>query len=503
MTTEGSLLDEAWQLSPSVALRPESFGALAYHFGNRKLIFLKRPELVSVVRSLERHDDVRSALIQADVAEGLWPAYESALRQLAAADMIRPGVGNGTPPPALPGGRPTGGSLAEQFEYGLDAPICLTWELTYACNLACVHCLSSSGRRDPRELTTAQCEAVIGELQRMQVFYVNIGGGEPTIQADFWHLLEYAVDHHVGVKFSTNGVRITPERARFLASTDYVDVQVSLDGATAAVNDYIRGPGSYEMAVRALGNLAEAGFRDAKLSVVVTRCNIGQLDEFRTLADRFGAVLRLTRLRPSGRGAEVWDRLHPLPEQQRVLYDWLVAHGEGVLTGDSFFHLAAFGETLPGLNLCGAGRVVCLIDPVGDVYACPFAIHDSFLAGNVLTDGGFGRVWQTSELFKELRFPQTSGACTSCQFFSSCRGGCMAAKFFTGLPVDGPDPECVRGHGQAALAGARSVPAPSRDHSRRTPVPNQPVLLQLGQREDLAAAPVPACADHPLAGFRA
>src|SRR5690348_11383621 len=50
--------------------------------------------------------------------------------------------------------------LTEQFEQGLAAPICLTWELTYACNLSCVHCLSSSGRRDPRELTTAECQAV-------------------------------------------------------------------------------------------------------------------------------------------------------------------------------------------------------------------------------------------------------------------------------------------------------------------------------------------------------
>jgi MoaA/NifB/PqqE/SkfB family radical SAM enzyme len=65
--------------------------------------------------------------------------------------------------------------LVDHFEQGLEAPICLTWELTYACNLSCAHCLSSSGRRDPRELTTEQCEAVIDELQRMGVFYVNIG----------------------------------------------------------------------------------------------------------------------------------------------------------------------------------------------------------------------------------------------------------------------------------------------------------------------------------------
>jgi mycofactocin radical SAM maturase len=397
--------------------------------------------------------------------------------------------------------RPHAGSLIEQFELGLDAPICLTWELTYACNLECAHCLSSSGRRDPRELTTVQCEAVIDELQRMQVFYVNIGGGEPTIRPDFWHLLAYAVDHQVGVKFSTNGVRITPERARFLASTDYVDVQISLDGATAEVNDFVRGPGSYGTALRALQNLADAGFRDAKISVVCTRHNIDQLDEFKALADRFGATLRLTRLRPSGRGADVWDELHPLPEQQRQLYDWILAHGEDVLTGDSFFHLAGFGESLPGLNLCGAGRVVCLIDPVGDVYACPFAIHDTFRAGNVLTDGGFQRVWQTSPLFQELRSPQTGGACASCAFYDSCRGGCMAAKFFTGLPLDGPDPECVQGYGEQALAGERAIPAASQDHSRVAPTRKQPVMLTLTRREDVAAAPVTACAANPLAGF--
>jgi mycofactocin biosynthetic radical S-adenosylmethionine protein MftC len=141
-----------------------------------------------------------------------------------------------------------------------------------------------------------------------------------------------------------------------------------------------------------------------------------------------------------------------------------------VLTWDSFFHLAPFGDSLPGLNLCGAGRVVCLIDPVGDVYACPFAIHDEFLAGNVREPRGFAGVWRESELFSRLREPSGGGACGSCSFYDSCRGGCMAAKFFTGLPLDGPDPECVLGHGEAALA-AREIdaqpPKPSVDHSKR------------------------------------
>ncbi|GIH78183.1 mycofactocin radical SAM maturase [Planobispora longispora] len=497
-----NLLNDAWELSPSVALRPEPFGALAYHFGNRRLSFIKRPELVSVVTALADQPDARAALVLAGVSPEQWPAYSSALRGLAAADMIRrrtsgtPRTQSNTSPDAQPAAGRTGtasGGLVKRFEYGLAAPICLTWELTYACNLSCVHCLSSSGRRDPRELSTRQCEAVIDELQAMQVFYVNIGGGEPTIRPDFWHLLDYAVSRRVGVKFSTNGVRLTPERARHLAATDYVDVQVSLDGATAEVNDRVRGPGSYATAMRALDSLAAAGFEDAKLSVVVTRENASQLDDFKAIADEHGATLRLTRLRPSGRGADVWDDLHPTAEQQRDLYEWLLRSGEDVLTGDSFFHLAGYGESLPGLNLCGAGRVVCLIDPIGDVYACPFAIHDRFHAGNLLSAGGFAQVWRESELFTELRSPQTSGACTGCAFFDSCRGGCMAAKFFTGLPLDGPDPECVQGHAADALAAAgRTVPRPSQDHSRRVPV-------QIGPRP--AAPPVRACAESPLAGL--
>ena len=263
--------------------------------------------------------------------------------------------------------------MRDRLETGLAAPICLTWELTYGCNLACIHCLSSSGRRDPAELTTAEAVGVIDELHEMQVFYVNIGGGEPMLRPDFFDLVSYSVEQKVGVKFSTNGTRIDAEKARRLAAMDYVDVQISIDGADAATNDPVRGEGTYAAAVRAMEHLAAAGFGAFKISVVITRHNVEQLDAFEALAARFGAQLRLTRLRPSGRGADTWGQLHPLPEQQRRLYGWLVER-PGVLTGDSFFHLSALGDPLEGLNLCGAGRVVCLIDPIGDVYACPFVI---------------------------------------------------------------------------------------------------------------------------------
>ncbi len=357
-------------------------------------------------------------------------------------------------------------SLVEQLKGGLDAPICLTWELTYACNLACVHCLSSSGRRDPRELATDEAFAVLDELRDLQVFYINVGGGEPMIRRDFFPIVDHAIANGIGVKFSTNGAFIDAEAARRLAAMDYLDVQISLDGTDAATNDAVRGAGSYRTARAAMDHLAAAGFGPFKISVVVTRHNVGQLDTFKALADSYGAQLRVTRLRPSGRGADSWHELHPTNEQQRDIYRWLLAHGDSVLTGDSFFHLNALGEPLPGLNMCGAGRVVCLIDPIGDVYACPFVIHDEFRAGSVRDPGGFTRVWRESELFTELRQPQSAGACASCGSYDACQGGCMAAKFFTGLPLDGPDPECVGGEGELALAGVSSAPRPMADHSK-------------------------------------
>ena len=361
-------------------------------------------------------------------------------------------------------------SLRDRFEHGLNAPICLTWELTYACNLACTHCLSSSGRRDPRELSTDEALALLDEIAAMQIFYVNIGGGEPMIRRDFFTLIEHAVEKKIGVKFSTNGTRIDKLAARRLAAMDYLDIQISLDGVDESTNDRIRGVGSYDSARRAMDYLKDANFGQFKISVVMTRESVEQLDQFEALAAQYGAELRLTRLRPSGRGADVWQELHPTREQNRQLYQWLLAR-PNVLTGDSFFHLSALGNPLEGLNLCGAGRVVCLIDPVGDVYACPFVIHEEFKAGNV-RDAGFGSVWTSSDLFRSLREPGNPGACSSCGSYDACRGGCMAAKFFTGLELSDPDPECVFGHGETALAAKKVLlrPTSSPDHSRRVPV---------------------------------
>jgi putative mycofactocin binding protein MftB len=88
MTDPASILDERLLLSPSVSLRPEPFGALAYHFGNRRLTFLKRPELVEVVRGLDGRRTLREVLSECGIPEWQWPAYDATLVRLMGSEML-------------------------------------------------------------------------------------------------------------------------------------------------------------------------------------------------------------------------------------------------------------------------------------------------------------------------------------------------------------------------------------------------------------------------------
>ena len=223
-----------------------------------------------------------------------------------------------------------------------------------------------------------------------------------------------------------------------------------------------------------MDHLAAAGFGPFKISVVVTRHNVDQLDGFKALADSYGAQLRVTRLRPSGRGADTWHELHPTNAQQRQIYDWLLAHGDDVLTGDSFFHLNALGEPLPGLNMCGAGRVVCLIDPIGDVYACPFVIHDEFKAGSVRDAGGFAAVWKHSELFRRCASRSRPARAPAAAATTPARAGAWPPSSSPACRSTGPTRSASAA--TASRSSPASAPAPRRPAPVDGPLPPRPFI---------------------------
>lgn len=83
-----STLEASLRLADHVAVRPEPFGALAYHYDTRKLIFLRHPDVVRVVHALREHPTVADALRACEIAEERWPSFMSAIDSLAASGLL-------------------------------------------------------------------------------------------------------------------------------------------------------------------------------------------------------------------------------------------------------------------------------------------------------------------------------------------------------------------------------------------------------------------------------
>lgn len=326
----------------------------------------------------------------------------------------------------------------QYVDMGLSAPVNVTWEVTFGCNLSCVHCLSDSGRRREGELTTEQCRTVIDDLSRNHVFQLNIGGGEPFSRPDFLDLMDYAHDRGIVTCISTNGTLIDEKIARGLDHR-LVYIQVSLDGATPESNDAIRGKGSFASVMRALEHLKGRGI-EVSINCVLTRLSFPELDKLHDLAAHYGAKLRVSRFRPSGRGKDSWSDLNLSRDQMVSFSEWLNSH-LGVSTGDSFFSVSSEERRSLGLNMCGACKLTCCVSPQGEVYPCAFLQDADFLSGRVPEDD-FARIWRESRVFHSFRELEIK-SCESCHRFDLCHGGCPAIAYHTQRKLGVPDPGCL------------------------------------------------------------
>ncbi len=323
-------------------------------------------------------------------------------------------------------------------EMGLSAPVNVTWEVTYACNLACVHCLSDSGKKRAAELSTAECRRVIDELSAMKVFQFNIGGGEPFMRPDFPDLMDYAHDKGMVTCISTNGTLIDRKIARRLDHR-LVYIQVSLDGAAPESNDPIRGRGSFQKVLQALECLRERNI-EVSINTVLTRSSYPELDRMVSLAAEYGAKLRVSRFRPSGRGKRSWSQLNVSAEQMLAFSGWLSRH-LAVSTGDSFFSVSTAERRSLGLNMCGACKLTACISPEGGVYPCAFLQEADFRAGAVPAES-FGDIWRHSPVFRSFRELEIK-SCESCHRFDLCHGGCPAIAYHTQRKLGTADPGCL------------------------------------------------------------
>ncbi len=324
-------------------------------------------------------------------------------------------------------------------EEGLRSPVNLTWEVSLACNLRCSHCLSSSGTAAKDELTTAEALDLVAQLDVAKVFQINFGGGEPFMRPDFEEILDACHGKGIMTCISTNGTLIDAARVARLSATRLVAIQVSMDGARRETCDAIRGAGVFDQAIAALKLLAKSPI-PTSINTVLTAQNAAEIPALHALAKELGVSLRVSRFRPSGRGADNWESLRPAPEQLLAFSDWLTQSGD-VRTGDSFFSLTSQERQGLGLNLCGAAKLTACVGPTGNLYPCAFLQTERFKAGS-LRESTFQEIWNDSEIYASFRSLRIH-SCEECQRFDQCHGGCPAVAWHLKQDLNGGDPECL------------------------------------------------------------
>ncbi|MGI5380572.1 radical SAM protein [Streptomyces sp. CA-251387] len=176
----------------------------------------------------------------------------------------------------------------------MNRPQEVNWDLTYACPLRCTHCYSESGRRPTRQLSRTDREKVADALIALGPRAVQFSGGEPLLVKDVHMLARRFRDAGIDVGLFTSGWLLARELLDDILGA-FFRVHVSLDGATAAVHDRIRGrTGSFDRAVHALGLLDEAARRSEgapvpfSIDCTLVRSNFDDMEALcRDVASRF------------------------------------------------------------------------------------------------------------------------------------------------------------------------------------------------------------------------
>ena len=148
----------------------------------------------------------------------------------------------------------------------------------------------------------------------------------------------------------------------------------------------------------------------------------------------------MSRFRPSGPLLLQEQDVRLNSSQFRELSDWL-SLDHSILTGDSFFPITSEDRKELGLNMCGAGKLTCCIDPCGLVYPCAFLQEQEFCAGN-LKETHLKEIWDSAPIFQDFRKLEPT-SCRKCPRFDMCHGGCPAIAYFIKKDLNSPDPECL------------------------------------------------------------
>jgi len=289
----------------------------------------------------------------------------------------------------------------------------VTFELTYGCNLRCVHCYNPTHRALPQELTTSEICGLLDQIADLGVLSVTLTGGEPSVRPDIGDILRHARQQGLMTHLMTNATRITPSFANLLHEAAVSQVNVSIYGATEAVYERMTGvSGSYPQFRQGLLNLAAAAL-PAVVRMPVTTINCGEIQACRQLVEslqmKFQYCLEIMTT-ITGDRTPLQYRLAP-EEKVRIDREMLPHRGmsapeESCSEGQSFIECA-----------CGQSRFA--ITAYGQMNLCTaFPIPRYDLRTGTVKEG-----WEVLKQTVDQSQPNSRYECPTCEVRPHCRQG--------------------------------------------------------------------------------
>jgi radical SAM protein len=340
-----------------------------------------------------------------------------------------------------------------------QAPMLVIWEVTQACDLACVHCRASAQpERNPAELSTEQGYRLLDEIRSFGEPLMVFTGGDPLKRPDLYELIRYSVKIGLRTNVTPSATPLlTAEAIEGFQAAGIARMAISLDGPDAAMHDEFRGiPGTFDRAMFALRHARDIGL-DTQLQTTVSRRNMARLAEIAEIAKEVRTRMwSLFFLIVTGRAEEGDDLLAPEYEQVfEFMYELSKTAPFGVKTTEAMHyrryvaqrikaeHGVTENENAKGVAWRTAGvsdgKGFVFVSHTGEIFPSGFL---PVTGGNVLNDS-LTEVYRNSDLFRALRdTSRREGKCGICEYRNICGGSRSRAYALTGDFL-AEDPRCI------------------------------------------------------------
>jgi AdoMet-dependent heme synthase len=369
-----------------------------------------------------------------------------------------------------------------------ETPYLVIWEVTQACDLACLHCRAcAQPNRHPLELSTEEGKRLIDQVADMQVPVFVLSGGDPIKRPDLFDLIEHATNIGVRVSLTPSATPLlTREIIQRLKNSGLARLAVSLDGSHAEVHDSFRGmSGSFDRTLQAIQWAHEVGL-PVQINTTFCRSNYEDFDKIAALMETKPIALwSVFFLGPTGRGkldnllsAEEFEtlfaKLRKLSQRasfhvktteaqhyrRYVLQQQVAARNSDPIAAQQRTPAKVedtIGRAPRGLN---DGKGFVFISHTGEVMPSGFLP----ISGGNVRQLSLSSIYRDSALFQRLRNPdRLGGKCGACEFRHICGGSRARAYALTGDPM-AEEPCCSyvpRGYIHPAVRPQRAGSAPS------------------------------------------